>query len=77
MTISNLAASVTTFVCTNKSNDPMDDLFKANVEALARNEGSFKKCFNNMKSDPCEDDIYCGTCSSLPGRGTDKSVCYK
>ena len=33
-----LAASVTTFVCTNKSNDSMDDLFKANVEALARNE---------------------------------------
>ena len=33
-----LAATVTTFVCTNRSNDPMDDLFKANVEALARNE---------------------------------------
>lgn len=33
-----LAASVTTLVSANKSNDPMDDLFRANVEALARNE---------------------------------------
>ena len=33
-----LAASAFTFVSVNKSNDPMDDLFKANVEALARNE---------------------------------------
>ena len=41
-----LAASVTTFVCANKSNDSMDDLFKANVEALARNEsgGSSVMC---------------------------------
>ena len=40
-----LAASVTTFVCTNKSNDSMDDLFKANVEALARNETGVKQCY--------------------------------
>ena len=41
-----LAASVTTFVCTNKSNDPMADLFKANVEALTRSErgGSAVMC---------------------------------
>ena len=26
------------FVCTNKSNGSMDDLFKANVEALSRSE---------------------------------------
>ena len=41
-----LAASVTTFVCTNKSNDSMDDLFRANVEALARSEsaGSGEMC---------------------------------
>ena len=41
-----LAASVTTFVSgVNKSNDSMDDLFKANVEALARNEVG-KKCIS-------------------------------
>ena len=41
-----LAASVTTFVCTNKSYDSMDDLFRANVEALARSEsaGSGEMC---------------------------------
>ena len=33
-----LAASAFTFASVNKSNDPMDDLFEANVEALARNE---------------------------------------
>ena len=33
-----LAASVTTFVSRNKSNDSMDDLFRANVEALAQYE---------------------------------------
>ena len=41
-----LAASVTTFVCTNKSNGSMDDLFKANVEALARTEdGGSRLCY--------------------------------
>ena len=42
-----LAASVTTFVCANKSNDSMDDLFKANVEALAYNESGSEvvKCY--------------------------------
>lgn len=33
-----LAASVTTFVCTNKSDGSMDAFFKANVEALAQYE---------------------------------------
>ena len=72
-----LSASLFTFVSVNRINDPMDDLFRANVEALARNEAGFIDCYNNMKSDPCEDDVYCGTCSKIPGRGTDKSVCYK
>ena len=40
-----LAASAFTFASVNKSNDPMDDLFKANVEALARNEGGVKQCY--------------------------------
>ena len=44
MTISNLAASVTTLVSANKSNDPMDDLFRANVEALTNGEISVSTC---------------------------------
>ena len=40
-----MAASAFTFASVNKSNDPMDDLFKANVEALARNEGGVKQCY--------------------------------
>ena len=35
-----LAASVTTFMCVDKSDDPMDDLFRANVEALTQFEES-------------------------------------
>lgn len=72
-----LITSVLTFRNVNRTNDSMDDLFRANVEALARNEAGFIECFKNMKSDPCEEAIYCGTCSKMPGRGSKKSVCYK
>ena len=72
-----LAASVTTFVCTNKSNDSMDDLFKANVEALARSESYWPKgrwrtvgCggygFHQWETYCCPSDIY----DNCPGPGT-------
>ena len=38
------------FVCTNKSNGSMNDLFKANVEALARNESGGIMCLQYMGS---------------------------
>ena len=46
-----LAASAFTFASVNKSNDPMDDLFKANVEALAYNESGSEvvKCYCKTK----------------------------
>lgn len=45
-----LAASVFTFASVNKSDDPMDDLFKANVEALASGEGESINCIPHEKS---------------------------
>ena len=46
-----LAASAFTFASVNTSNDPMDDLFKANVEALAYNESGSEvvKCYCKTK----------------------------
>ena len=50
-----LAASVTTFVCANKSNDPMDDLFRANVEALASGEADLKvSCAPSPDNETCD-----------------------
>ncbi len=60
-----LAASVTTFVCANRSNDPMNDLFRANVEALTRTEiGGFGELCSQS---PKPGDVrmkYCSTCSA-------------
>ncbi len=64
-----LAASVTTFVCANKSNDPMDDLFRANVEALADIEGTQTtwSCDGSLLK-RCS--AVCGSCgTSISGRG--------
>ena len=40
-----LAASAFTFASVNKSDDPMDDLFKANIEALTRNEYDYPDAY--------------------------------
>ena len=64
-----LAASAFTFASVNTSNDPMDDLFRANVEALAQNEGS-------LTTWRCDGSVFkhcsavCGRCgTSISGRG--------
>lgn len=72
-----LAASVFTFMSVNRTNDPRDDLFEANVEALARNETNWPKgrwrtvgCggygFHQWKTYCCPSDIY----DNCPGPGT-------
>ncbi len=72
-----MAAMVSVFVCVNNARNSMDELFNANVEALANNEGvNGKTCYNRITSDSSECAIYCGTCGELPGRGRDRSVCY-
>lgn len=60
-----LATSVTTFVCTNKSDGSMDALFKANVEALSRSEvGGFGEiCVQSPKPGKFRMK-YCSTCSA-------------
>ena len=54
-----------------------DDMFSANVEALARDESRGVKCFYQLTADPNDQVTYCGTCSELPGRGSRKGTCYK
>ncbi|MDY2935158.1 MAG: hypothetical protein SOT20_02850, partial [Candidatus Cryptobacteroides sp.] len=51
----------------------------ANVDALASEESSEggNKCYKNVTDDPADQVVYCGTCRSIPGRGSKKSVCYK
>ena len=50
-----LAASAFTFASVNKSNDPMNDLFKANVEALASGEVDLKvHCSPVSYDEKCE-----------------------
>ena len=54
-------------------------IFENNIEALANSgEGSGgKDCYRELKADPTESVIYCGTCSDQPGRGKRKSVCFQ
>ncbi len=49
-----LAASAFTFASVNKSSDPMDDLFRANVEALTANEADIK-----VSCAPATEEITC------------------
>ena len=73
-----LAASVTTFVCTNKSNDLMDDLFRANVEALARNESGGIMCLQYMgEYDLTQPRVYCKTCTKIYSTVTTFAICYR
>ena len=73
-----LAASVTTFVCTNKFNGSMDDLFKANVEALARNESGGIMCLQYMgEYDLTQPRVYCKTCTKIYSTVTTFAICYR
>ena len=61
-----LAASAITFASVNKSNDPMDDLFKANVEALARNESAnYRICYSESVVKVGYTYYDCGTCAKV------------
>ena len=62
------AAAVSAIVYVNNERNSMDELFNANVEALASGEhGSYTKCYNTIKAHKTENVMYCGTCTVLPG----------
>ena len=66
------------FVCTNKSNGSMDDLFKANVEALARNESGGIMCLQYMgEYDLTQPRVYCKTCTKIYSTVTTFAICYR
>ena len=69
-----LAASAFTFASVNKSNDPMSDLFKANVEALADTEagGGRAVCYSQYSLNDSMRCLECGTCNYVNGAGVDK-----
>lgn len=66
-------------VYVNNGRNSMDDLFNANVEALAQNEsGKYIDCYERIVSDPTDEVMYCGTCSEIPGRWkSGMSFCLK
>lgn len=73
-----LAASVAVAVYAGKTKTAEQMLFEANVEALSKMEESGgRECYMEFKCDPAEQDVYCGTCEILPGRGSRESNCYK
>lgn len=73
-----VAAAVSAFVCVNNEKNDSKVFFRINVEVLADSEeGKGEVCYRKFKEDPCEQEIYCGTCQNLPGRASDKSVCYR
>ena len=62
-----VAVSACIFACLS-SESRTDEFFEANVEALADNEERGQKCYLEIKSDPNDQDIYCGTCTEIPGK---------
>ena len=51
------------------SHNNQDKCLIKNVEALSQTEhGSYIRCYQNVKSDPADSEIYCGTCEALPAR---------
>lgn len=69
-----LAAAVSASVYVNNGRNPMDDLFSANVEALARNEGgNYKICYYESVVRVGYTYYDCGTCEKIydeKGRGS-------
>ncbi len=69
--------AVSVFVYANNVKNEANEFFNANVETLARNEGSGNHtCYRRLTLDPTFRVKYCGTCTEQPGKGADKSVCY-
>ena len=71
-----LAASVFTFMSVNRTNDPMDDLVRANVEALAQTESGLRiLCDNYSYVIICKYTCLCGrTWTTREGYGYSKGL---
>lgn len=55
-----------------------DHHLQLNIDALADGEsGAGNDCYDILHNDPTEQVIFCGSCTTEPGRGKRKSVCFK
>lgn len=44
-------------------------LYEANIESLCEVEhGSYVRCYKSIISDPADTELYCSTCTEIPGR---------
>ena len=74
--IASSALIITTCMVCFSANHIHPDYFNANVEALSSaSEGDWKYCYNTFVNDPAFQEVYCGTCATLPGRPSKKSIC--
>ena len=72
-----LAAAVSAFVYVKNENNSMNELFNANVEALARGEsGGYVMCMQYLtESDHGERNYYCPTCRLITCGQTSMAMC--
>ena len=68
-----VTAAVSAFTYAFNERDVKDDLFDANVEALARSEGSGKAiCYSQHSVNDSMRCLECGSCKYVNGAGVDK-----
>ena len=68
-----LTAGMAAFIFASSEKNVMENLFDANVEALARSEsGSKAKCYSQYSVNETMRCLECGTCNYVDGAGVDK-----
>ena len=68
-----LTAGMAAFVFASSERNVMENLFDANVEALARSEsGSKAMCYSQYSVNDTMRCLECGTCNYVNGAGVDK-----
>ncbi len=61
-----VAAAVSVFVCVSNEQNSMDELFNANVEALANNEGGGGQCYRVSDYGPISYGVFCDRRTQSP-----------
>ena len=68
-----LTAGMAAFIFASSERNVMENLFDANVEALARSEsGSKAMCYSQYSVNETMRCLECGTCNYVDGAGVDK-----
>lgn len=68
-----LTAGMAAFIFASSERNVMENLFDANVEALARSEsGSKAMCYSQYSVNETMRCLECGTCKYVDGAGVDK-----